>query len=85
MNICEDCIKNDVCKYRAKVEKYEQETKLPAPLEPEVKCRHKRTEPISWTYVSDGTTTTKINCPSTWRDITTWPDVGNDLTLTANT
>ena len=44
MTICEGCIKQDVCKYKEEVEKYERD-KLPEPLEPIVGCKYKETEP----------------------------------------
>lgn len=69
MRICEGCIKQDVCKFKEEVEKYEGKTKLPEPLEPIIECKYKRTEPNTWTYTTpwfapDGT-------------------VCNDITLTA--
>ena len=50
MKICEDCIKKDVCKYQAKVEKFESDIKLPEPLESGISCKYKRTEPCAWSY-----------------------------------
>jgi len=50
MKICEDCIKKDVCKYQAKVEKFESDTKLPEPLESGISCKYKRTKSCNWTY-----------------------------------
>ena len=57
MNICEGCIKQDVCKFKKEVEKYEKESKLPEPLTPDVDCKYKRTEPSNWAY-----TTTCVPC-----------------------
>ena len=56
MKICEDCIKKDVCKYQAKVEKFESDIKLPEPLESGISCKYKRTEPCNWTYNVPGYT-----------------------------
>lgn len=57
MKICEDCIKQDVCKYTKQVGKYENDAKLPKPLEPMVACKYKRTEPSYWSYTIPSTTT----------------------------
>ena len=43
MNICEGCIKEDVCKFKNKVEKYEEGIDLPEPLTPNIECKYKRT------------------------------------------
>ena len=40
MDICEDCINKDVCKYREYVERYE--SKLPEPLISGIQCKYKR-------------------------------------------
>jgi len=61
MKICEDCIKQDVCKYTKQVEKYENDVKLPKPLEPIVQCKYKRTEPSNWTTYTIPNTTTVTN------------------------
>ena len=42
MKICEGCIKQDVCKFKDEVGKYEKD-KLPEPLVPSVACKHKET------------------------------------------
>ena len=59
MEICEDCIKQDVCKYTAKVEKWgaNQIRDLPKPLMPNIYCPHKETKPSYWTT----TTTDNLN------------------------
>ena len=57
MKICEDCIKKDVCKFMKKVEKYEEDTKPPEPLESNVGCKYKRTEPSNWHYTTTSGTT----------------------------
>jgi len=66
MKICEGCINQDVCKFKKEVEKYEQESKLPEPLTPDVDCKYKRTEPSYWTYttptITSGTTTWSGDC-----------------------
>ena len=48
--ICEGCIKQDVCKYKEEVERYEKKNKgkLPEPLEPTARCKYKRPEPHDW-------------------------------------
>lgn len=71
MKICEDCIKNDVCKFKSKVEKYEEEAKLPEPLESNVGCKYKRSEPSNWHYTTipdcdSGT----VSIPSIWTTTT---------------
>ena len=67
MKICEGCIKQDVCKFKGEVEKYEARTKcsnVPEPLVPDLSCKYKKTEPC-WT----------VSCPSVWTDGTTYaPD-----------
>ena len=71
MKICEDCIKQDVCKFRKGVEKYEGSVELPKPLEPIIQCKYKRTEPSDWHYtITDSDTissdtTTLIGCTAT--------------------
>jgi hypothetical protein len=61
MNICEGCIKQDVCKFKEEVEKYENKAKVPEPLEPILNCKYKKTENYTWTIctpsISSGTTT----------------------------
>ena len=54
MKICEDCIKQDVCRYKKQVEGYEDGVKLPKPLEPIIQCKYKRTEPSTWRYTLTG-------------------------------
>lgn len=78
MKICEDCIKQDVCKFKKEVEGYESEVKLPKPLEPIIQCKHKRTEPEYWSYTMP-TTTTTVQCPSVWTGI------GDDPNYSPNT
>jgi len=68
MEICKDCIKQDVCKFRKQVEKYESE-ELPEPLQPAVSCKYKR--PNSWTYTPSISTYT-------------WRGNGDDLTGTTS-
>jgi len=71
MEICEGCIKQDVCKFKKEVEKYEMEDSgIPEPLFPFLNCKYKRTEPPNWTYT--GTTTHAPCC-------------GDDITLTSGT
>ena len=45
MKICEGCIKQDVCKFKLEVEKWEESKKeeLPCPLLPITECRYKET------------------------------------------
>ena len=52
MKICEDCIKQDVCKFKEQVEGYENKIKLPNPLEPIIQCKRRRTEPSNLTYTA---------------------------------
>lgn len=42
MNICEGCVKQDVCKFKEEVEKYEEKG-LPEPLTPKAECKYKET------------------------------------------
>ena len=60
MNICEGCIKQDVCKFKEEVEKYGGKAKLPEPLVPTVQCEFKRTEPVCWSYTTAGNTTAAV-------------------------
>lgn len=68
MTICEGCIKQDVCKFKKEVEKYEAKRKvsdLPEPLVPDLSCKYKKTEPCL-----------TVSCPSVWTDGTTYnPDL----------
>ena len=78
MKICEDCIKKDVCKYRAKVEKYEEESKLPEPLVPNAGCKYRRTEPSNCTYtIWNGDET--ISCPGIYTDDKLWASTGTTV------
>jgi len=57
MKICEDCIKQDVCKFKKEVEKYEMEDSgIPEPLFPFLNCKYKRAEPLNWTFTVPTTT-----------------------------
>lgn len=56
MKICEDCIKQDVCKFKEQVEGYENKIDLPNPLEPIILCKYKHILP---TYPP-------VSCPSVW-------------------
>ena len=61
MKICEDCIKQDVCKFKGNVEKFEEKEKLPEPLSNGIICKYKKFE--------------TVNCPSVWTTGTyTYPD-----------
>ena len=66
MKICEGCIKQDVCKFKDEVEKYDM--KLPEPLEPIIECKYKRTENYTWTYPG------AFPCGTTTSDYTTLTD-----------
>ena len=76
MNICEGCIKQDVCKFKKQVGEYVGEMRLPEPLAPTLECQYKRTEPSNWTY-----TVPHISAYTTICD----PYCGDDLTLTSGT
>ena len=54
MKICEDCIKQDVCKWKPVVEEWEESKKeeLPCPLLPTTMCKFKRTRPSNCTYTA---------------------------------
>lgn len=59
MSICEGCIKQDVCKFKKEVEKYEKDKlKLPEPLSPNVDCKYKQAGPCPdyYIYPCDSTT-----------------------------
>ena len=53
MKICEGCIKQDVCKFKDEVEKYEKKAELPESLEPIIACKYRELEtvdiPTVWT------------------------------------
>ena len=81
MKICEDCIKQDVCKFTEKVSKLKlKDNKLPDPLIPELKCPNMRTEPSNCHYTT-GTdlTWTATTAPCTTTSTVTYPlwDVGD--------
>jgi len=81
MKICEDCIKQDVCKFKKEVEKYEGGVKLPKPLKPNIGCECKRTEPSNYTYI---TADNKVTYTGDWIYPPSGTDcVPNDCTLTA--
>ena len=48
MKICDCCLKQDICKFKSEVEKYEVKTELPEPLESAVTCKHK--EVAGWNF-----------------------------------
>ena len=64
MEICKDCIKQDVCKFKKQVEKYESE-ELPEPLQPAVSCKYKEVSPYTWTYSPTITAGTTRSLPDT--------------------
>ena len=72
MEICKDCIKQDVCKFKKQVEKYESE-ELPEPLQPAVSCKYKRIAGSCWTTYTYPTTSTATRV-----------DNGGQITLTAD-
>jgi len=47
MNICEGCIKQDVCKFRAGVEKEMEGRGIAEPLEVAITCKYKVITPIN--------------------------------------
>lgn len=53
MKICEGCIKQDVCKFKKEVEKYEvkrKEPQIPEPLEPDLSCKYRKESHPNWDY-----------------------------------
>ena len=74
MKLCEGCIKQDMCKFKEEVEKYELKMQLPEPLEPIIECIYKETEPRDF-YYSHGTPCRTI--------IGSWT-IGNDLFRTVS-
>jgi len=53
MKICEGCIKQDVCKFKKEVEKYEaKRTDIPEPLVPDLSCKYKSTGQPNWMYTA---------------------------------
>ena len=48
MKICEGCLRQDVCKFKAEVEKYEDKTELPEPLDSAITCKYKEVGPFYW-------------------------------------
>ena len=74
MNICEGCIKQDVCKFKNEVEKYDM--KLPEPLIPVFACRYKETmgEPTYIPYYPYYPTWTTTSGVTTTSDTTFWDD-----------
>ena len=68
MKICEGCVKQDVCKFKDEVGKYEVKRVkvlgIPKPLVPDLSCKYKKTEPCR-----------TVSCPSVWTAGTTYaPD-----------
>ena len=83
MNICEGCIKQDVCKFKEEVEEYEakrKEPQIPEPLVPDLSCKHRREEQ-NWTYTMPST----IYTPSVWGTTTSWYDGSPISHTTAST
>ena len=70
MKICEDCIKQDVCKFKKGVEKYEGGIELPEPLKPNIECECKRTKPSNLTYTAPWVYTTADSDDCTLTDCT---------------
>ena len=77
MNICEGCIKQDICKFKDEVGKYEGKMKLPEPLSPIIECKYKETERGScpythfyWPYYWYP----PVSIPSVWTDSETTTD-----------
>ena len=65
MKICEDCIKQDVCKFKEEVSNYEGE-KLPEPLTPKVECKFKQTTPYYTIYNHPCATTATVTYDPSW-------------------
>ena len=83
MKICEDCIKQDVCKFTEKVSKLRlKDNKLPDPLIPELKCPNKRTEPSNWHYTTVTADTTTGTGDYHGHPTVPCVDNGDDLTWT---
>ena len=61
MKICEGCIKQDVCKFKNKVKKYENGkcVEVEEPLTANLICKYKKFEPDTptWTIYNDTATT----------------------------
>lgn len=70
MKICEDCIKQDVCKFREEVERFEKKhkAKLLEMLTENLECKYKYVPSTDFTIPSD---TTTID-PDKWT-YTGWP------------
>ena len=65
MKICEDCIKQDVCKFKESIEAYEDgRAELPKPLVPEVRCKFKQTTTGRHYTAIPSTTYTATSDPS---------------------
>lgn len=72
MEICEDCIKQDVCKFKKEIEEYMEKGfyysvfNVPKPLKTDLYCKEKRVEPPPPHYTiyngntTSGTTTAKM-------------------------
>jgi len=78
MKICEDCIKQDVCKFKDEVEEFEKKAKLPEPIEPIIECKYKRTENYTWTI--DGAQAFPCGVTPTTYPESGYIDPGNDCT-----